>query len=162
MFACVGVWCVCTYMHERVCVCSVFPRCLPWRQVLVQGGSRRPACWQQLESVSRCELSSVLFGSLAALPLAPNTAVAWPTEQRGMCLCVCMSVLLIFMCAVVHVHVHFKSVRLCRYLDEPVQGSDSCRFVFLLSITSVWCWILSFLLYIASIFRCQLFGGSAS
>lgn len=45
--------------------------------------------WQRQESSSRCELSSLVFGSLAALPLAPNTAVTWPTEQG--CVVVCLS-----------------------------------------------------------------------
>lgn len=46
--------------------------------------------WQRQESSSRCELSSLAFGSLAALPLAPNTAVTWPTEQGCAVVCLCM------------------------------------------------------------------------
>lgn len=76
---------VCMYMHEHVCASAVsFPGAYPSLRSWSLGGSHGPGCWQQLESVSRCELSSVVFGSLAALPLAPNTAVACPTEQRGM------------------------------------------------------------------------------
>lgn len=44
-------------------------------------------CWvslglAQAENSSRCELSSLVFGSLAALTLAANTAVIWPREQE--------------------------------------------------------------------------------
>lgn len=75
---------VCAYMHATVCMCLW---CFTQVFTLALGlGLQRPVCWQQLGTVSRCELSSVLFGSLAALPLAPNAAVAWPTEQRGMCI----------------------------------------------------------------------------
>lgn len=86
MLVCLGL--ICVYMKGTVllwCCTQVFTLALGL-------GLPTLACWQQLESVSRCELSSVLFGSLATLPLAPNTAVAWPTEQSSVCVCVCTRV----------------------------------------------------------------------
>lgn len=76
-----------------LCVCGacfgVRLRCCTQVFTLALGlGLRTLACWRQLQSVSRCGLSSALFGSLVALPLAPNTAVAWPTEQSSVCVCV--------------------------------------------------------------------------
>lgn len=38
--------------------------------------------WPRLETDSRCELSSTVFGSLAAYPLVANPAVAWPGTTR--------------------------------------------------------------------------------
>lgn len=87
---CLGL--ICVYMNRTVCF-GVLLWCDTQVFTLALGlGLPSLACWQQLESVSRCELSSVLFGSLATLPLAPNTAVAWPTEQRSVFVCVCVCV----------------------------------------------------------------------
>lgn len=84
---CLGL--ICVYMNSTVCF-GVLLWCRTQVFTLALGlGLPTLLCWQQLGSVSRCELSSVLFGSLATLPLALNTAVAWPTEQHSVCLCVC-------------------------------------------------------------------------
>lgn len=85
---CVWVWSV--YMNRTVCFGVLLWCCTQVFTLALGLGLPTLACWQQLGSVSRCELSSVLFGSLATLPLAPNTAVAWPTEQRSPCVCVCV------------------------------------------------------------------------
>lgn len=86
--------CVCVCMDGSVCF-GVWLRC--WTQVFTLAlglGLRTLACWRQLQSVSRCGLSSAVFGSLVVLPLAPCTAVAWPTEQSSPCACmnVCVCV----------------------------------------------------------------------
>lgn len=83
---CLGL--ICVYMNRTVCFGVLLWCCTQVFTLALGLGLPTLACWQQLGSVSRCELSSVLFGSLATLPLAPNTAVAWPTEQRSVCVCV--------------------------------------------------------------------------
>lgn len=117
--ACLQEWVLCPW-----CFTQVF-------SLALGRGLWRPACWQQLESVSRCELSSVLFGSLAALPLAPNTAVAWPKEQSGMCVWVCV-------CGFIHIHVCRCTCTslfwICRRCVDKVQGCDSGQLVFLVSV----------------------------
>lgn len=139
----------CHRSRAVVCVCvsvvalpGVYPGVRSWSGEACEG----PACWQQLESVSRCEFSSVLFGSLAALPLVPNTAVACPTEQRGMCVCERGRVPFLFICVVV------------QFNDVATQmnqfGAVACWSL----VQSVCCWIPAFLLYFASTFPPQMLG----
>ena len=59
------------------------PRCLTWHRPGSGEADQKLFYWQWLESGSRCGLSNVVSGSLVALPLAPNPAVARPAEQRG-------------------------------------------------------------------------------
>lgn len=71
--------CVCVYVFW--CVASVLYPCV---YPGIRSWSANPGSWRVSADV---DCQAALFGSLVALPLAPNTAVAWPTEQSSVCVC---------------------------------------------------------------------------
>lgn len=120
-----AVWNLCMMWHSLTCDCTGV--CVLLQPGIVPGAGS----WSS-KAGSSCRVSAdvdcrALFGSLAALPLAPNTAVARRTEQRRGSVSVCLSVSL-------HTFLNFW----CADLKRTILGMP------LVLVTSAGCWISCF------------------